>query len=74
MGIEINEIIRIEFNGQVITGTYAELEELCLALEEFLYDDPSYNELSEKVTALEHENIGLRQSLEYYRGVSNGQA
>lgn len=65
--IQISEIHKIEFKGQIITGTYAELEELCLALEEYLYDEPSYAELEEKAITLAFEKEKLEKELEYLR-------
>ncbi|WP_352420768.1 hypothetical protein [Proteiniborus sp.] len=74
MGVQINEVHRIDFNGQIIISTSEELEELCLALEEHLYDDPNYDELSKKVTDLEIEIESLQQALEYHRSLSDGRA
>lgn len=60
---KIEKMHRIEINGQAIVGTYEELEELCLALEEYLYDEPTYEELSREVLDLKLENEKLEREL-----------
>lgn len=42
---KVTEIHEINFSGQKLIGTHDQLEELCLALEEYLYDEPTYEEL-----------------------------
>lgn len=61
------ELHSVNFNGQVIVGRFEELEELCLALEEYLYDSPTYEELNEKVDDLRWENTKLKEELSYLK-------
>lgn len=67
---KIAEIHRIDFNGQVIIGTHEDLEELCLALEEHIYDEPTYDELNDRVINLEHKNEKLEEELRFLRSIS----
>ncbi|NMA70076.1 MAG: hypothetical protein GX958_11780 [Desulfitobacterium sp.] len=38
---KLGETYCIQFNETQIVGTHEEIEELCLALEEYLYDRPT---------------------------------
>lgn len=49
------ELYKLTFNGQHIFGTPEEFEELCLALEEFCYDEPTYKELEDRTFSLKNE-------------------
>ncbi len=60
---KIAEIHRIEINGQVILVTSEELEKLCIELEEYLFDEPTYEELSKRVLELELDNERLVRGL-----------
>lgn len=57
----VTEIHQINLNGQKIVGTHDQLEEVCLALEEFLYEEPSYDELNETILDLHIENEKLQK-------------
>lgn len=58
---KVTEIHELNLNGQKIIGTHDQLEELCLALEEFLYEEPSYDELNDTILNLHIANEKLKR-------------
>ena len=61
------ELYKLTFNGQHIFGTPEEFEELCLALEEFCYDEPTYKELEDRTFTLRNKVEKLEDELEQYK-------
>lgn len=61
------ELYKLTFNGQHIFGTPEEFEELCLALEEFCYDEPTYKELEDRTLTLRNKVEKLEDELEQYK-------
>lgn len=64
---KLAEIYCIQFNGIQIIGTHEEIEELCLALEEYLYDEPTYNKLQDEVLSLRCRIEDLESEVEMKR-------
>lgn len=60
---KLSEIHMINFEGTILLGTHEQLEELCLALEEYLYDGPTYDELNKISTELHKEILELKKRL-----------
>lgn len=67
---KIAEIHRIDFKGQVIVGTYEDLEELCITLEDHLFDEPTYDELNVRIIDLEYKNEKLEKELRFLKNIS----
>ncbi len=61
------ELYKLTFNGQHIFGTPEEFEELCLALEKFCYDEPTYKELEDRTFTLRNKVEKLEDELEQYK-------
>ena len=58
------ELHKVTLGSQCIFGTREELEELCLALEDFCYDEPTYKELEDRTFSLRNEIEELKNKLE----------
>lgn len=50
-----DKVYCVQFKGAQIIGSHDEIEELCLALEEFLYDEPTYSQLQGEASELRHK-------------------
>lgn len=62
-----DKVYCVQFKGTQIVGSHDEIEELCLGLEEFLYDEPTYSELQEEVLSLRCRIEDLESEVEMKR-------
>lgn len=61
---KITSVLKIVINGRDNFLTEDQAEELCTVLEQMLYDEPTYVELSNRVMDLEIENERLKDQIQ----------
>ena len=59
-------VLKISVNEQTIILTEDQAEKLCISLEQMLFDEPTYDELSNRVMDLKIENEKLKEELESF--------
>ena len=57
-------LIEINIDGRTLHPTEDQAEKLCISLEQMLFDEPTYDELSNRVMDLKIENEKLKEELE----------
>ena len=61
---KITSVLKLNINGQKVILTEEQAEELCLNLEQMLFDEPTYDQLNQRVMDLEIENERLKNQYE----------
>ena len=63
---KVTSVLKISINEQTIILTEDKAEKLCINLEQMLFDEPTYDELSNRVMDLKIENEKLKEELESF--------
>jgi uncharacterized membrane protein len=63
---KVTSVLKISVNEQTIILTEDQAEKLCISLEQMLFDEPTYDELSNRVMDLKIENEKLKEELESF--------
>nr|DAM13521.1 MAG TPA: Herpesvirus BLRF2 protein [Caudoviricetes sp.] len=63
---KVTSVLKISVNEQTIILTEDQAEKLCINLEQMLFDEPTYDELSNRVMDLKIENEKLKEELESF--------
>ena len=63
---KVTSVLKISVNEQTIILTEDKAEKLCINLEQMLFDEPTYDELSNRVMDLKIENEKLKEELESF--------
>jgi len=63
---KVTSVLKISINEQTIILTEDQAEKLCISLEQMLFDEPTYDELSNRVMDLKIENEKLKEELESF--------
>ena len=61
---KVTSVLKISVNEQTIILTEDQAEELCIKLEQMLFDEPTYDQLNDLVMDLKIENEKLKEELE----------